>query len=300
MSGEVVGESTQVPIAGGQDVEIAAGDPYPAPYRGSRYSIVTSKQHHQEVLQWQYNDLRVMVDPPRNLIERMREFGKSDSTGKGSIRITAAGEILTKIHSSNYSNAQQAPVSDGWIPVYLGRLEGDLSLDVNINPPVPTGEIDVWSGFPFNHGERWSVSYDDTLIWTWRDFRFESAFDHSELIETYQQYRETAGRLYVNEFGHVFVNAPRAEVPASAEDEVAQAYADWERRVEREDDRGAQTLVSRRLKVTGDGDPEEGHLPLYVGHLSDFDGGLVPRAVVSDESYFVKAARGEDLSEYNS
>lgn len=295
MTASIRSTTTKVPIADGRHVEIGPGDPYPAPYRGSKYSIVDSKRHNQVVLRWKYNDLVVMIEPPKRLASRLQEFGKSDGHGRGSIRITAAGEVLTKIHSDNYINADKAPVSNGWIPVYVGELDGEIGFDIEIDPPELEKEADIWGGFSFNHGERWSVGVDDSLIRTWQDYRFESAFDHPDLVSTYQQYRSTAGRLYINEFKQVFINVPSDQVPAPKQDDVTKIYRDWQRRAERNNNNAAQSLVSRRLKVTGDGDPEEGHLPLYIGHLSEFGDGLIPRPVVTDETYFVKTARGEEV-----
>jgi len=44
----------------------------------------------------------------------------------------------------------------------------------------------MWDGFTFNHGERWAVGINDKLIWKRPGYRFESAFDHEELIERYE------------------------------------------------------------------------------------------------------------------
>ncbi|GAB7012967.1 hypothetical protein [Halolamina salina] len=288
-------DSTTVPIANGQSVEIQAGDPWPSAYRGSKYSVIDSRRHNRTVLQWKYHDLNVIVEPPEGLLRQMTELGKSRGSGKGSIRITADREVLTKIRHGSYVNASKAPADSGWIPVYLGRLNGDLGFDIDNDPDV--SETTVWGGFPFNHGERWAVSYDGNLIWKWQDYRFESAFDHPELIEAYEQFRTTAGRLYINENGHVFVNVPRQEVPSSMKTKIDQIYTDWQSRAERNGDQAARRLVQRRLKVTGDGDPEAGHLPLYLGHLSTFDDGAIPRPVVEDETYYVACARAEELSD---
>ncbi|MFC7216029.1 hypothetical protein ACFQO4_18325 [Saliphagus sp. GCM10025334] len=239
-----------------------------------------------------------MVEPPANLTKTLRDLGKSDGTGKGSIRITAGGEVLTKIYSDQYVYANRAPVDSGWIPVYVGMYDGDNGFDIELDPDLPTSEVDVWGGFPFNHGERWAVSYDDKLIWKWRDYRFESAFDHPELIAAYQEYRSTAGRLYINEFGHIYANVPREEVPDDKATELDDLYTQWEQKVDEQNNIAAQRLVNRRLEVTGDGEPEKGHLPLYLGHLSQFDDGVIPRPVIDDETYYVKTARGEELGDY--
>lgn len=296
MSARIRSATTKVPISEERDVEIDPGDPYPAPYRGSKYSIVDSRKHDQVVLRWKYNDLVVMIDPPNGLVSQLQEFGKSEGHGRGSIRVTAAGEVLTKIQTDSYINSDKAPVSNGWIPVYLGKLDGEIGFDIEINPPKLENEADIWGGFPFNHGESWSVGVNDNLIWTWQDYRFESAFDHSELISTYQQYRSTAGRLYINEYEQVFINVPSDQVPASEQKNVTKIYNDWQRRAEQNNRDAARRLVSRRLKITGDGDPGEGHLPLHIGHLSEFDHGIIPRPVVTDKEYFVKAARAEEVS----
>jgi len=79
----------------------------------------------------------------------MQAIGKSDSTGKGSFRITADGEVLTKVNAASYVHSDQAPHSDGWIAVYVGRLHGQLGFDkININPSPLTTEIKMWDGFP--------------------------------------------------------------------------------------------------------------------------------------------------------
>lgn len=298
MSANLTSESTVVPIAGDQDVIVEPGQPWPSTYRGSKYSLVHSQRHDMPVLRWQYKDLVTQIEPPEGLVERLQDYGKSHGSGKGSVRITADGEVLSKIHSSDYINARQAPVKSGWIPVYLGKVGGDLGFEVNNDPTPLTDGVGIWSGLPFDHGERWAVSYNDKLVWKWKGYRFYSAFEHPELIEMYQRYRRVAGRFYVTETGHIFGNVRRSEIPDDRRDEVAELFSDWQRNAEQSGDKAALRLVNRRLKVTGDGDPQQGCLPLHLGHLSQFDDGLLPRPVVDDEAYYVEAARGEVLSSY--
>lgn len=286
--------STTVPIKGRKDVQIDAGQPWPAPYRGSIYSIIDSRKHSQKVLQWQYKDLKAQIEPPKKLLERLESVGKSGQSGKGSIRITANGDVLTKVEASNYSRVTEAPVSKGWIPVYLGELNGNLGFNIETDPEPPEQSPTVWSGFPFNHGERWTVSHDDKLLWKWRDYRFYSAFNHSELIETYKQFRNPAGRLYINEFGHIYVNVPNPS-DSQAKNVLLQIFNEWKKNAKAQNDSAALRLVNRRLKVTGGGEIEEGLLPLHLGHLSQFDEGAVPQPVVTDESYYVETAHGEKL-----
>lgn len=292
MSGRLASERAIVPIAGDRDVEIKPGQPFPAPYRGSKYSIVDSRRHGT-VLQWKYNDLVVHVDPPAGIIEKMRSLGKSRGNGKGSIRITANREVLTKIHSSTYNQIKQAPVDNGWIPVYLGRLNGTLGFDINNDPDPPNDKLWIWSGFPFNHGETWSVSHDDRLLWKWKDYRFYSPFDHSDIVDAYSRYRTVTGRLYINEFGNVIINAPRNSIPPGETESVEVIFNRWQTHVDQKGNAAAQRLVKRRLKVTGDGDPSDGHLPLYIGHISEFDTGALPKPVVTDEEYYIDVAHQE-------
>ena len=284
MSAQVTDNTVSVPIADDTDVSVEPGQPYPAPYRGSQYSIVDSRKHGT-VIEWKYNDLVVHVEPPSGLLDRLQSLGKSRGSGKGSIRVTADREILTKINADSYVHSHQAPVKSGWIPVYLGKLEGSLDFDIENDPSFPNRDLWVWSGFTFKHGERWSVSHNDQLIWTWKNYRFYSAFEHQELV--------IAGRLYINEYGHVYVNVPRDEVPPGETEMVEQVYDEWRRHANKNNKRAAMRLVERRLKVTGDGDPSKGHLPLYIGHLSEFDEGLIPKPVVADEEYYLDASRDE-------
>ena len=297
MSATVRDTATTVPIAGDRDVTITPGQPWPSAYRGSRYSVVDSRKHGT-VLQWAYKGLKVMVPLPDGLVETLRDLGKGPGTGKGSIRITSDGEILTKIHSSGYVNADEASTTEGWIPVYVGELAGELEFDIDIDPGDSAETPTVWNGFPFNHGERWAVGANDRLIWKWQDYRFESAFEHPDIVDAYREYRSRPGRLYINEYGHVWINVPRDEVPDAADTDIDRIFTEWKRDREQQNDTAALQLVNRRLKVTGDGNPEEGHLPLYIGHLNDFDGSAVPKPVVDDETYYVAAARGEELDHY--
>lgn len=280
----------------GEEVTISPGQPWPSTYRGSRYSVITSRRHG-EVIRWQYKDLCSQVYPPEGLLEVFQEVGKDHGTGKGSFRLTADGEILTKVNASDYPNLDEAPVSTGWIPVYIGKLKGILGFDqITLCPSLDTqDDIRIWTGFPFNHGERWSVSHTGSLIWTWRDYTFESAFEHPELIEKYECYRQTAGRLYINEYGHIFVNAPQSEIPTETVDDVLSVYQRWKSDADEKNQTAELRLVNRRLKVTSpDDDPMNGHLPLYIGHLDQFDDGVVPRPIVTDPSYYRVCAEGID------
>lgn len=289
--------STTVPIAGEQSVELQPQQPWPSAYRGSRYSLVSDDDFDDAVLKWEHRDLTVFADPPAGLQSATKRLGKTN--GYGSFRVTANGEVITKVKASDYPHLDQAPTDDGWIPAYLGQLSGALDFgDVDLDPDPPDTEAAVWTGLPFKHGERWAVSVDNTLIWKWRDYRFESAFDHPELINAYSQYRSNPGRLYITEHGHVWGNVPYNDVLPAKQEEVRKVVAFWKSNAESRGDTSTLRLVNRRLVATSQSDdPADGHLPLHLGHLSDFDSGTVPRPVVDNESYYLAVSDYEHVWE---
>lgn len=297
MSAELCRDSTLVPLEDGDDVRISPGQPWPSAYRGSEYSLIESRRSDRgTVMQWQYHDLSVHLYPPEGLPGMMKHVGKSNGDGLGSFRITAAGEVLTKVHADHYSNVDEAPVSDGWIPVYLGRIDGELGFtDVDIDPaPLNGTDIEVWEGLPFHHGERWSVGADGTLIWKWQDYRFESAFDHDGLVARYREFRRPAGRLYINEYGHIYVFVDPDDVPSENEDKVLSTYESWRKSAESKSNTATRRLVNRKLETTSSrNDTNDGLLPMYIGNIDDFDGGVIPKPVVDDPRYFIACGRDE-------
>lgn len=297
MTAELKDEVTYVPIADGEEVEVHPGQPWPSAYRGSRYSVIQSRRDDRDdVLEWQYHDLRAQVTTPAELLSAMRSVGKSSGSGLGSLRITADREVLTKVHSDDYPDVHEAAISEGWIPVYLGRLSGHLGFtEININPEPLNGEkIAVWEGFPFNHGERWSVGVGGKLIWKWLDYRFESAHDHSGLVSRYRSLRNPAGRLYINEYGRVYVNVSPDDVPEATKEDVLNTYERWRTTADRAGNSAAKRLVNRRLQATSPSDdPKDGLLPMYIGTLDDFDDGVIPKPVVEDVGYYRACGRQE-------
>ena len=288
----------EVPIAGDRSVTIEPGQPWPSPYRGSRYSLVSDDDFDQAVLKWKHRDLVIFSEPPENLRRTLVLLGREG--GYGSFRITAGGEVLTKIPAEDYKHVDQALVDQGWIPVYVGRLEGSIDFDeVTVDPRPPEKEhVKVWTGFPFNHGERWSLTHEGRLVWKWRDYEFESRSDHPELVDTYRAYRGTPGRLYITETHHVWGNAPRDDIPPEKQPEVARAVAKWKRRAEENGDTATLRLVNRRLVSTSRSDDSStGQFPIHLGHLSRFDGGIVPKPVVDEESYYLAVSEYETVWE---
>ena len=226
------------------------------------------------------------------------EFPAGKEGGAGSVRVTATGEVITKVKAENYSNLEQAPVSEGWIPIYLGNLEGNLLFEGLDLDPTPTETVRVWPGLPFNHGERWSVSHEGTLVWNWKDYRFESAFSHPELVAAYRAYRPNPGRLYVTEYGHVWINIPFDDIVPEKSGEIKEAVASWRTAAELAGNASTLRLVNRRLVATSrDDDPATGYLPIHLGHLSAFDNGQIPKPVVNNEEYYLVVGQYEQVWE---
>lgn len=298
MTFEFIETSTEVPIAGNQSVTVEPQQPWPSAYRGSRYSIVMDDDFDDHaVLKWEHRDLSIFASAPNKLRQAMVLIGKGQ--GLGSFRITAAGEVLTKVEASTYDNIDQAPVSKGWIPVYLGKCRGEIDFgDVDTNPSPPSNGIKVWTSFPFNHGERWSVSSGDELVWNWRDYRFRSAFDHSDLIDRYAKYRPNPGRIYITEHGHIWGNIPHNDVLPDKRAEISEAVTKWKTDAESRGDATSLRLVNRRLVATSRSeDPAGGQLPIHLGHLRDFDDAVIPKPIVDDQSYFLAVGQYEEVWE---
>jgi len=291
-------ESTSVPVDDQKSITLEPWKPWPSAYRGSKYSLVSDDDFDDAVLKWEQRDLAIYTEPPDGLHRALALIGKTG--GYGSFRVTADNEVLTKVKAEEYKHVDEAPLNKGWIPVYVGKLSGTLNFtEVDSDPPKPRKySIKVWKGFPFHHGERWSVSQDNTLFWKWKDYRFESAFDHPELVSKYQKYRGTAGRLYITENAHIWVNVPKDDIAPAKQSAVRRAIKQWKQTAEQEDDTATLRLVNRRLVATsGDDDPSTGHFPIHLGKLSNFDNGVIPRPVVDEPSYFQAVCEYEHVWE---
>lgn len=299
MSATFTEEPTTVPIANGRSVQIDPKQPWPSAYRGSRYSLVKSDDYggaRDVTLKWKHRDLKIFARPPDGVRTAMALAGKENA--KGSFRVTANGEVITKIQAENYKHLDQAPVSDGWVPVYLGKLEGEIEIeDVPLNPKPPMSGVEVWRGLPFKHGERWSATTDGRLVWRWKDYEFESITDHSELVEEYAKYRSNGGRLYVTEHGHIWGNASLTDGPSGKRSVLRNAVKSWKETAERENDVATLRLVNRRMTATGGGDPGQGLVPIHIGHVRDFDDGVIPTPVVDDEIYYKVVGQYEQVWE---
>lgn len=283
--------TTEVPVDGGRQLTVPPGSPWPSAYRGSEYSIV-SLRSHGDAVQWSHmGDIQAVQEIPDGLKDALDDLGKSG--GYGSFKLTASGEVLTKVPANEYNKVGEAPANRGHIPVYVGQIEGTFDFQEFSNDPTPRPteeEMSVWTGLPFNHGESWSVCTDDTIRWNWQDYYFESAFEHPELVEAYKRLRPVGGVIYINEHGHVWGNVDRNEVPSGERECVVNAFREWQQSATNAERR----LVTRRLKRTESDAVPDGLLPVYLGHLNQFDDGVVPKPIVDDKNYFNDTAMDPD------
>lgn len=72
----------------------------------------------------------------------------------------------------------------------------------------------------------------------------------------------------------------------------------WKQEAEENNNNATLRLVNRRLVATSRGDdPATGHLPIHLGRLGQFDDGVIPRAVVNDQTYFQAVCDYEEVWE---
>lgn len=286
---------SNVRTVGDRIVSIEPGKPWPGVYRGSKYSVVNRGREH--ALLMRYKDLDIEGELPEGLVDTLQQVGKSAGDGTGSIRVTANRAVLTKVKAENYPHADEALVSEGWIPVYLGTLRGTVDFDWLDNDPSG-GDLSppcIWEGLSFNHGERWSVTSNGVLQWRTKSsdgaFRFPSAHSHNELTSTYQTFRSTGGRLRINEYGHIWMELPRDT--AANHGQLQGSLKQWLNDAKSANRNRVANLLLERLKATGGGDSQSGNIPLYIGHVSQYDSGHLPSPVITDKRYYLSLSQGD-------
>lgn len=247
-----------IPSSDGKLVTIEPGEPWPLPYRGSRYSITRAGDHLR--MSWSRMDIIHYSDSiPNRLINSMIRH-KRDS--RGSFRITPHREVITKLIEDGYTTT----------PLFLGKIEGDFTFSgFNLNPgKLETGRF--WTGLNFMHGEEFAVwnreRNNDYLYWEKRGSKFRSIERYPELCAKVREIRPKAGRIYITEFGHIWMNL-----------EMGGASAQWSSTITSRLREDLETLKNndillRTIKLRID---ETGTMPLYLGKIQEFDSGLPPR-----------------------
>jgi hypothetical protein len=237
--------------------EISPGDPWPLPYRGSRYTIKEEEGKVTGVWHWQDLSLTTSNVPTR-LHQLMVKAGKQS----GSLCVTAHRAVITKVPDGN----------GAWTPIYLGEYQNDFVFPKVNNDPHGLEPGSHWTGLPFHHGDKWSISPRDRtgqLLWKHSGFYFGSIQRFPNLWKRYVSIRFLGGIVYFNEHGHVWMNLP--------DDQVGDDYIEPFRRLQaaqvdalaKRGDGAILSLIAARIEATK-------CRPVYLGRISDFDDGTAP------------------------
>lgn len=294
MTATISRTSTTVQAYKDMTVTIEPGQPWPGVYRGSKYSLQGDRDSPE--LAVTHKGLSIPGEPPEGVIEAMQAVGKSDGSGLGSFRVTADKHVLTKVRHDRYPFLEDAQIDTGWVPVYLGILSGDVEIPGFDNDPDYTPML--WPGLCFRHGERWTVTTSGTLEWRHKheqQFRFPSNDRRSDLVSAYRRVRKNGGRLWINEHGHAWMEAPHQTVRRY--EKLFSGIQNCLNEMEEEGRNDLLSLIYRRLERTGGGEPSRGNYPLYVGHISSYDNGSVPVPYLNDPNYYEISAEDPDESE---
>ena len=277
---EIILQSTEVPCSHGEVLIVNPGDKWPAPYRGSRYTIRRMKKE-DGTFQYRFCWTRQGGIHHRSifkgLLRALREI-RSDEVG-GSIRITPWREVLCKKYDQTTSR---------WVPYYVGKLDGKIDFNgFNLDPDLEKGQL--WHGFHFKHGETWSVwvrrGSGNHLYWSRQGIILRSIDEHPELVSAIREIRPRGGRCYFTEHGHIWMNLPKGEGSQAWEHRIH----DMMKRDYRELGETHETLfdsIAERFDSTKT-------FPLYLGKIKDFDDGEPPRTYFEIID-FNKGTKGED------
>lgn len=252
--------------AGGHTIDLAPGEPWPLPYKGSRYTV-RQVERRLHVIWWWQDMYAKAAHFAAETVKSLRLVNKP----RGSFCVTSHGALVTKV-----------PVGNGhWRPTFAGKFVGDIAFgQIDTNPKGLEMGV-YWTGFPFHHGETWYVSAreraDDLLMWKHQGLRLGSTSRFPQLYKRYLDIRPRGGRLYITEHGHVWMNLPDDEVS----DAYVKAFAGLQKaQVDQliSSGKGAiLRLLKSRLAATG-------CRPVYLGHISEFDGGQAPWTFFTKEA----------------
>lgn len=249
-----------VQCANGIIRSVRPGEPWPAPYRGSRYTV----RHGGGLtyVGWQRDPLSVQAEPyPRRLAGTVRAV-KGDN---GSFRVTSHGAIITKVQRGG---------GRWWEPQYVGVYDGDLVFPGIDNAPTGLARGMYWIGLPFMHGEYWRVSpyaqSRNRLEWKSHGYVFSSTREFPDLIEACLDLRPRGGRIYVTESGCVWMNVPDGGINPDHRMRLRDLQRDQLDDLRASGAVATLRLLKQRIEAT------RGCRPLYVGQISEFDHGEPP------------------------
>ena len=283
VSTSILQVSTQVPAIEGESEVINPGDRWPAPYRGSKYSVrrlVRSREKTQYRWVWARKDKLIHSVVPKGLILALRE-ARPNLTG--SIRITSHREVLCKKLNTT---------TGLWVPYYVGKLEGRLEFDgFDLDPDdLELGQF--WRGLHFKHGETWSVwtrrGNADYLYWSRQGMYFRSVNPYPKLCKLLRSVRPRGGRIYITEHGHIWFNLTEQGTSYEYKNHIKEKMS-GDFREFRSDDCWDTLIDSISERVTA-----TKTRPLYLGHISEF--GEPPRTYFEGD-IFGQGTKNEDVDD---
>lgn len=245
-----------VHCANGEIRSVRPNKPWPAPYRGSRYTL------RRTYVGWQRDPLRTRAEPfPRQLADSIRRLKRHN----GSFRVTSHGAVITKVRGRG---------STGWEPHYVGVYEDDLVFRGIDNDPITLTLGMYWTGLPFMHGECWRVSSSprlkDHLEWASRGHVFSSTREYPELISACLDLRPRGGRIYITESGCVWMNVPDGSINPQHRIRMRDLQRDQVKALVKSRAYATLRLLRERIEAT------KGCRPLYLGRIAEFDHGEPP------------------------
>lgn len=251
-------EPISVIAADRKQVLVNPGDTWPLPYKGSRYAVV--RANGADTIAWHRYDQRIYcVSRPQPLIQAIR----NTKGNNGSFRISAHGAVIAKTCRSD----------NRWTAKYVGKYDGNLTFDGIDNNPSDLKRGMYWTGFPFHHGETWTVSsyprFRNQLRWKNLDRWFGSTERFPELIDACLSIRPRGGRIYVTETGHVWMNLPDGGVSPVYRDEFRELQRNQLNKVCDEKNGLFLRLIFERIKATRT-------RPIFIGRICQFDHGEAP------------------------
>lgn len=280
---EIIQEDTVIEVRTGQELTICPGDLWPAPYRGSKYSIRQMKRpdgKRQDRVLWARLGAIYHTEIFNGLISALRNARGDDY--RGSIRITPWREVLCKKYNSKI---------DKWQAVYIGKLHGVIDFEgFEMNPKLQRGQF--WRGFHFKHGETWAAGLrngsDDYLHWSRGGRYFKSSSKHPELIAAIKEMRPRGGRCYITEYGHIWINMPPGEEGniwlSRIRNLLREDMAEFESSEEYNE---LIESIAERYEVTKT-------RPIYLGMIAEFDNGDPPRTEIPEDVLFTMGTDIED------
>ena len=252
--------SINVVSANGVVRPVRPGQPWPAPYRGSRYTV--RRGGGLTYVGWQRDPLSVQAEPyPRRLADTICAVKGHG----GSFRVTSHGAVITKVQRGGGS---------WWEPTFVGIYQDDLVFPGIDNAPTALIRGAYWTGLPFMHGEYWRISpYAQSrhrLEWTSRGHVFSSTREFPQLIAACLDLRPRGGRIYITESGSVWMNVPDGGVNPDHRTRLQGVQGVQLGDLQASQSHATLRLLKERIEAT------KGCRPLYVGHISEFDHGEPP------------------------